>query len=122
MDCNGPAPAVADTKWRHIIVAKGFREVSGRLSFFGWTWRILFGGWNLLMAAWAIIGVAGTSSDSKGESEAETIGAAIGVGIGLTFILVVWAAGSVILGLFVLFTRPAKAIVPIESRQEPSLP
>ena len=42
----------------------------------------------------------------QSSSGAEQVGATIGAGIGLTFIISTWVAGDIILGLFVLFTRP----------------
>jgi len=41
-------------------------------------------------------------------SNAERAGAAIGVGIGTMMILSIWAFGDLVLGLFVLLTRPSK--------------
>lgn len=39
-------------------------------------------------------------------SEAAKAGATIGTGLGAMMLIFVWAAGSFILGLFTLFTRP----------------
>lgn len=39
-------------------------------------------------------------------TDAEKAGAAIGAGLGLSMILGLWVIGDIILGLFVLFTRP----------------
>lgn len=39
-------------------------------------------------------------------SEAERIGASIGIGLGVTFILRIWVAGAIITDLLALLTRP----------------
>lgn len=46
------------------------------------------------------------SQGMSGLSGAEQAGAAIGIGIGPMLILSIWVIGDIILGLFVLFTRP----------------
>ena len=43
---------------------------------------------------------------SSASSDAEQAGAAIGTGIGMFLIFTVWAIGDIILGIFVLLTRP----------------
>ena len=47
-------------------------------------------------------------------TSAEKAGASIGAGIGVTFLLIIWAVGDVILGIPLLFTRRAKIMVPID--------
>ena len=42
----------------------------------------------------------------EGLSEAEKAGGAVGAGLGAVLILSIWVIGDIILGLFVLFTRP----------------
>ncbi|WP_239690329.1 hypothetical protein [Rodentibacter caecimuris] len=70
---------------------------------FKWVF-ILF---NVLMLIWLVGGV-GSSAEviNSATSEAERAGAAIGTGLGASIILTLWVIGDVILGLFVLFTRP----------------
>ncbi|MQW55657.1 hypothetical protein [Sinorhizobium meliloti] len=77
--------------------------------FFGKLFKWSFIAFNILMAIWI---VGGTSAATKGYdtmSGAEQAGAAIGAGIGITLLLGIWLIGDIILGLFVLFTRPKAA-------------
>ena len=47
-----------------------------------------------------------------------SIGAGIGVTIAVGMILFSWVAGSIILGLFVLFTRGSKILLPVENNAD----
>ena len=79
------------------------RTVFGKI--IKWTFIIF----NIIMLIWLIAGVGGAANEvSKASSEAEEIGGAIGAGIGAAIIIFLWVAGDVILGLFVLFTRPKR--------------
>ena len=76
-------------------------------SFFGKLIKWTFIGFNLLMLFWLVSGMMGASEVvSSASSDAEQAGAAIGTGIGMFLILTVWAIGDVLLGIFVLLTRP----------------
>lgn len=76
-------------------------------SFFGKLIKWIFIGFNLLMLFWLISGMMGASEVvSSASSDAEQAGAAIGTGIGMFLIFTVWAIGDIILGIFVLLTRP----------------
>lgn len=44
-------------------------------------------------------------------SSAERAGAAIGVGLSWTFILIFWVGGAVIFGVWALLTRPPRMLV-----------
>lgn len=69
----------------------------------------LFIVFNALMVVLMIVSIssmAESTRDFSRMSEVQQAGTAIGVGLGVGFVLVVWAIGSVILGLFVLVTRP----------------
>lgn len=84
----------------------GARQRKPKRSIFGklvkWTF-LLFNG---LMVWWIIASLGGAAEvAATANGEAEQAGAAIGTGIGLLFILFVWVAGVVILGLGVLLTR-----------------
>ncbi len=69
---------------------------------FKWSF-ILF---NILMAYSLFAGMA-ASTEGMGEmSEAEQAGTAIGTGLGVMMLISIWVFGDIILGLFVLFTRP----------------
>lgn len=59
------------------------------------------------MLVWFIGGMnAASDVVSKTASETERAGAALGTGLGATFILVVWAIGDIITSLLALMTRP----------------
>lgn len=76
-------------------------------SIFGKIIKYSFIVFNLLMLWWMVAGVGGAAEtiDAAG-SEAEQAGAAIGTGLGAMMVMFIWVVGDVILGLFVLFTRP----------------
>lgn len=74
--------------------------------FFGKVIKWTFVGFNALMALWLITGLGNVSQGYDRLSESEQAGAAIGTGIGVVLILSIWVIGSIILGMFVLFTRP----------------
>ena len=75
--------------------------------FFGKIFLWLFFLYNGLMVWWLISGSMEASKHmSTAMSEAERAGAAIGTGLGVTMILVIWVIGAVITGLFALLTRP----------------
>ena len=54
------------------------------------------------MILWAVAG-GGTVSDGV---DAEAAGVAIGGALGMGMIFMLWVIGDIILGIFVLFTRP----------------
>ena len=68
--------------------------------------------WERLVAG---LGASGDAIQNAA-SEAEKSGAAIGTAIGAGIIIIVWAAGAVILGLLVLLT-PGKTII-TETRKD----
>jgi len=86
------------------------REVSDRTGFgkvVKWTFVVF----NVLMLIWLIGGLASAGNAMSGAvNDAERAGAAIGTTIGMGLILALWAAGDVILGIFVLLTRRKKII------------
>lgn len=63
--------------------------------------------YNVLMVVWLVSGI-NAASKFEAVSEAEKAGAAIGTGIGVGLILVVWAIGDIITGLLALMTRPKR--------------
>lgn len=87
-----------------------------RRGFFGTLFKLLFIVFNLLMVLWMAGGIMALSNpdleltEIAKHTDPETMEAArmLGGGIGLTFILFVWALGDIILGLFVLLTRPRR--------------
>lgn len=84
-----------------VQLRKPKRSFFGKLCKWGF---ILF---NLLMAVWmfAYFGTIGEGMNGAA-SQAEQTGTAIGGTLGVGMLLLFWALGDVILGMFVLFTRP----------------
>lgn len=74
--------------------------------FFGKLFKWSFIAFNILMLVWLVSGVNAASEGMNGLNDAERAGAAIGTGLGVAMIFSVWVVGDIILGLFVLFTRP----------------
>lgn len=88
----------------------GVQLRKAKRGFFGalckWTF-ILF---NVLMIWWFFEGVGITSDAvSTAGSNAQQAGAAIGSTIGMSMIVGIWVMGDIILGLFVLFTKPSSS-------------
>ena len=75
--------------------------------FFGKLVKWGFIGFNILMVIWLFSywGSVGDLASTAG-SEAEKAGAAIGGTIGTGMLFCLWVFGDIILGLFVMFTRP----------------
>jgi hypothetical protein len=65
----------------------------------------------MLMIFWVIAGFNVASETMQDTvNDAEKAGAAIGSTIGMGLIVILWALGDIILGMFVLFTRRKKII------------
>lgn len=76
-------------------------------TFIGKIIKFIFIAFNIFMAWWMFEGMSGASDViSTSGNQYEKAGAQIGTAIGFSFILGVWALGDIILGLFVLLTRP----------------
>jgi uncharacterized membrane protein SpoIIM required for sporulation len=76
-------------------------------SFVGKIIKWVFIGFNVLMLIWLVGGVGSASKQvANAGSDAAQAGAAIGTGIGAMFIIFIWVAGSIILGILTLLTRP----------------
>ena len=101
-ECHG---SVSDTALKCTHCGKQLRKPTRGV--FGKFIKWFFIAFNLFMAFWMWAGMqaASTAIDAS-SSGAEQVGTAIGTGIGAALIVSIWVAGSVILGLFVLFTRP----------------
>lgn len=82
------------------VLRKSKRGILGKISI------LVFWGFNALMLLILISGIQTTSESGQALTGAEEVGHAIGAGIGITMILVVWVIGAVILGLMALLTRP----------------
>ncbi|WP_169975835.1 zinc ribbon domain-containing protein [Campylobacter sp. RM16191] len=76
--------------------------------FFGQIFKWLFIVFNILMVllTWSVFNTAGEVISTTGSDEMAQAGAVIGTTMGVGMVLVFWAIGDIILGLFVLFTRP----------------
>lgn len=75
--------------------------------FFGIIFKYTFILFNVLMAWWLYAGMsAATTAVGASTSAAQQTGAAIGTGLGAIMIIGLWVFGDIILGLFVLLTRP----------------
>lgn len=61
---------------------------------------------NIIMLWWLIGGVGTATDTMEAMDGAAKTGATIGTGLGAMMIMTVWVIGDIILGLFVLFTRP----------------
>ncbi len=75
-------------------------------TFFGKLIKWSFIGFNVLMAIWLFAGMNAATEGMSSMSSAQQAGTAIGTGIGAMLVLSIWVIGDIILGLFVLFTRP----------------
>jgi uncharacterized paraquat-inducible protein A len=99
-ECNAE---VSDQAWN--CPKCGVKLRNPKRSIFGVIIKYRFILFNLLMLWWFVTGV-GTASKSIHASDSEA--AAIGTGIGAMFIIGIWVAGDVILGLMTLLTRPKR--------------
>ena len=73
----------------------------------GKVFKWLFIIFNLFMLYSLLVGFGGGAEVmNSAVTDAEKAGAAIGTGLGLSMILGLWVIGDIIIGLFVLFTRP----------------
>lgn len=104
INCPECSTQVSDTALKcpscGVQLRKPKRGFFGKLVKWGF---IIF---NILMVFWLISGLGAATEGMDVMSEAERAGATIGTGIGVALILGIWLIGDVILGLFVLFTRP----------------
>lgn len=64
----------------------------------------LFYGYNVLMVLWMVSGLKASASIQT-TNAAEQAGAAIGTGIGVMLILMVWCLGAIITGILAFMTR-----------------
>ena len=82
------------------VLRKAKRGLFGKLAIWA------FWGFNLLMVLWIWGGTKAAIEGQQAMTGAEAAGAAIGTGIGVTMLIVLWLIGAVILGLMALLTRP----------------
>lgn len=96
-------------------MAADYKEVKGKVGFFGLVWRVLFWGWQLLMIVWFLTYTVDVAPLVEGaQSDAARAGASIGIAFSWGLILFFWVGGTVILGLFVLMTRRTRMLVPVD--------
>ncbi len=105
INCKECNTQVSDTAFK--CTSCGFQLRKPTRGFMGKVFKWGFILFNILMLVWIMAGVGGNvDTINNAASDAERAGAAIGTGIGVMFLLTIWVIGDVILGLFVLFTRP----------------
>lgn len=86
-----------------------------RRGFFGWVFMLLFWAFNALMVVSLFSGISKNAEQYRTlATEAERQGAAAGTGLGIMMLLMTWAAGAVVLGLLVLFTRGRKEMIELQ--------
>lgn len=77
------------------------------------TWALLI--WNVLMVIWLIGGLGSVGNNCAGQVgdslTACQAGTAIGAGIGVTFIIIIWFIGFIVLGLVWLMSRPKDNVI-----------
>ena len=84
-----------------------YTEVVGKRSVFGHIAKWLFWGFNALMVIWIWGGLDATVGKEGSLDTAESIG----VGLGITMLLILWVIGDLILGMIYFFTRPTRSFV-----------
>ena len=85
----------------------GYKEIVGKRTVASHIARVLFWGFNLLMILWIWGGLDATVGGDVALGAAESIG----VGIGITMLVILWVVGDIILGLFYFFTKPTRQLV-----------
>lgn len=79
--------------------------------FFGWTFLIVFYGFNALMLLWLFSYLGEVGGKLSQGSDAQQAGAALGTTIGVGIIFFIWALGAVITGLLAMMTRGRQVMV-----------
>ena len=102
--CPECSSEVSDTATRCLNC--GLRLIKPKRSGFGKFVKWVFILFNILMIVWLIAGFSNATEGYSRMSEARQAGTAIGTTIGVGLILGIWAAGDIILGMFVFCTRP----------------
>lgn len=105
IDCPECGSEVSDSALKCINCGVQLKKL--KRGFFGKLFKYSFILFNLLMVWWlfSAIGIANEAIESS-QSGAEQAGAAIGSGIGTFLIMIIWIFGDIVLGLFVMFTKP----------------
>lgn len=75
--------------------------------------RIMFWGWQVIILFWFVsYNVDVSPILLNAQSDFERAGASIGIAFSYGIILFFWVGVSIVLGIFVLLTRPARTLVP----------
>ena len=78
-----------------------------RRGIFGTLIKWLFILFNVLMLIWVIGGIGVTNDAiSSAKNSAEAAGAAVGSGLGMMMLLMLWCIGDIILAILLFLTRP----------------
>ncbi|HMW47053.1 MAG TPA: zinc ribbon domain-containing protein [Marinagarivorans sp.] len=104
INCPECSAEVSDSALKCMKCGVQLRKA--KRGFFGNLFKWTFIVFNFLMAWWLIGGMHAATSAMESTTGAGHVGAAIGTGIGAFMIIGLWVFGDIILGLFVLFTRP----------------
>lgn len=77
------------------------------------TWALLI--WSALIVIWIVGGTSSVGNNCAGETgdalTACQAGTAIGAGLGVTVIIIIWFIGFIVLGLIWLMSRPKENVV-----------
>tara|TARA_Y100000816_G_scaffold154507_1_gene110114 strand:- start:387 stop:683 length:297 start_codon:yes stop_codon:yes gene_type:complete len=92
-----------------------YEEVGVKRTGIGKFAKFLFIAYNIICAFWLGSYIVDISDLIVNSSGAGQTGATIGGTIGITFILLIWVLGDIILGLFLYFTKPKKIFKKIEN-------
>jgi hypothetical protein len=92
-------------------MARVVRHERRQRGVFGWIFLILFWAFNAYMLYALSAGISAVNHTASPADEFSQAGRTIGIGLGVGFLLTVWVAGAVILGLFVLFSRGSTVII-----------
>jgi len=107
VNCPECSDSVSDSAFK--CPSCGVQLRKPRRGFFGKLFKWTFVAFNAFMLIWLISGINAASEGMSSLEGAERAGAAIGSTIGAALIFGIWVVGDIILGLFVLFTRPRAA-------------
>ena len=92
----------------------GYRTVKGKMGLFGWVSRIVLVVFNALMIGW-VVSLSGNVDEAATRAGLHTEDErVVATGFSIIMIIAVWAAGTVILGIWALLTRPPRTLVPID--------
>lgn len=105
VSCPECSHEISDSAFKCNNCGKQMRKP--KRGFFGKLFKWSFIVFNVGMVVWlfSYMGVIGEGMDSAA-TDAESAGTAIGATLGMGMLVTFWALVDIILGMFVLFTRP----------------